>query len=67
MLTASWLAAKLLVWQVWWWKSGRGRVVETDQLLSLPHGKSVLFKLLQLTDSLHLEYILEELTKINCN
>jgi len=41
--------------------------VETDQLLSLPHGKSVLFKLLQLTDGLHLEYMLEELTKINCN
>ena len=41
--------------------------MDTDQFQSLPQGRSVLFELLLLTDSLDLENMYEELTKKNCN
>jgi hypothetical protein len=34
-LTIQWIEAKWLMWQLWWWVSDRGCVMETDWPLSL--------------------------------
>ena len=43
-LTTWWIEAKWLMWQLWWWKSDKGCVMGTDQLLSLHCSSSMWLK-----------------------